>query len=74
MKRRALILSDLLRALAALQRSRRIAEAESDAPKKEWAERSLQIGFLRVPAAAEILGPIMAWKMARDPWSRRGRS
>jgi hypothetical protein len=30
--------------------------------RKEWAERALEVGFSRLPGAAEILEPIVAWK------------
>jgi hypothetical protein len=61
------------KALAALERSRRSRKQNRTLQRKDRAEQALQIGFSRVPAAAEILGPILDWKITRDSWRRRGR-
>jgi hypothetical protein len=59
------------KALAALKRSRASRRQEWLLQKMEWAERVLQLGFVRLPGAAEILGPILAseWRM----WHYRDR-
>ena len=58
-------------ALAALKRSRASRRQEWLLQRMEWAERVLQVGFMRLPGAAEILGPILAaeWRM----WHFRDR-
>jgi len=62
------------KALTALKRSRSSQRQNRTLRRKEWAERTLEIGFLRVPVAAEILGPILAWKMAGNFLGRPGGS
>jgi hypothetical protein len=58
------------KALDALKYSRSSRRQDRTIQRKEWAERALEVGFSRVPGAAEILGPILAWKMK---WGVRGR-
>jgi len=59
------------RTLAALKRSRASRKQDWLLQRMEWAERVLQLGFVRLPGAAEILGPILAseWRM----WHYRDR-
>ena len=58
------------RALSALKRSRASRRQNRLLKRTEWAERLLKYGFQRLPGAAEILGPILAWDAVR---SFRGR-
>jgi hypothetical protein len=60
------------KALAALKRSRASRKQDWLLQRMEWAERALQLGFVRLPGAAEILEPILAseWKMWHS--NRRG--
>jgi hypothetical protein len=47
------------KALAALKRSRASRRQDLLFQRKEWTDRVLQLGFLRLPGAAEILGPTL---------------
>jgi|ERR1035437_1295619 hypothetical protein len=57
------------KALAALKHSRCSRRQDRAIQRKEWAERALAVGFSHMPAAAEILGPIVAW---RNKWGYSG--
>jgi hypothetical protein len=58
------------KAVAALKRSRASRKQDRVLQRKEWADRALQFGFLKMPGAAEVLGPILAWEEKWD-FSRR---
>jgi hypothetical protein len=62
------------RALAELKRSRASRRQDWLFQRKEWADRVLQLGFLRLPGAAEILGPRLARDWTWDFGERRGGS
>jgi hypothetical protein len=57
------------KAHAALKGSRSSRKQDRIVQRKEWAERVLEVGFSRLPGAAEILGPIVAW---RNRWGYAG--
>jgi hypothetical protein len=57
------------KAFAALKGSRSSRKQDRIVQRKEWAERVLEVGFSRLPGAAEILGPIVAW---RNRWGYAG--
>lgn len=48
------------KALAEMNRSRASCRQEWNFQRMEWANRALKYGFLRLPGAAEILGPMVA--------------
>jgi hypothetical protein len=59
------------KALAELKRSRASWRQEWNFKRMEWADRVLKYGFLRLPAAAEILGPLLTKERTWGLWDRR---
>ena len=62
------------KAVVALAGSRSTRRQSRALQRKQWAERTMKFGFLRLPDAAEILEPLLALETAAAFKGRRGGS